>query len=286
MHQRPRPPHARPPSPGAGIASRALQNPRILIPVAVVVGVLALAFGVQPGGDGNAAAKQDAPATVAITTPAASPSATTAPTKAPAQLAAASATAAEPGSTAEVAGARATPAGASPTPQVDFSRETTQCGSLQETATAVTVEQAISGVSIRANRVATYPIEYFRCILMATGGQESIALASSVSKAQKDGATHAVLIDLWLTNAAKDFGQVSLRSATLAAAGSSFSPLATLGGRSDVVVSSGQGRSVTLVMTIKNTVGTNTGPMTLAIDAPMANGRQLAGKYQLFLPTP
>jgi len=75
-------------------------------------------------------------------------------------------------------------------------------------------------------------------------------------------------------------------TASLAAAGASSGPLANLGGRSEVVVSSGQGRAVTLVITVKNTVGANTGPMTLTLDGPMASGKQVAGKYQLFLPTP
>ncbi|MFN8507978.1 MAG: hypothetical protein U0547_10490 [Dehalococcoidia bacterium] len=31
-------------------------------------------------------------------------------------------------------------------------------------------------------------------------------------------------------------------------------------------------------------MGANTGPMTLTLDAPMASGKQVPGKYQLFLP--
>jgi hypothetical protein len=72
----------------------------------------------------------------------------------------------------------------------------------------------------------------------------------------------------------------------VAAAGQSFSPIATLGGRSEVVVSSGQGRNVTLVVAIRNTVGATAGPVTLVIEAPLSGGTPVAGKYQLFLPTP
>ena len=57
-------------------------------------------------------------------------------------------------------------------------------------------------------------------------------------------------------------------------------------GRGEVVVSSGEGRSVTLVVTLANAVGGTTGPMTLTVDAPLSGGQQTAGKYQLFLPTP
>lgn len=107
-----------------------------------------------------------------------------------------------------------------------------------------------------------------------------------VSKAEREGMTHAVLIDLWITNSSREFGQVNLRTAVISAAGQVFSPLATLGGRSEVVVSGGQGRNVTLVAAVKNTIGSGTGPITVSIDAPLAGGKQTAGKYQLFLPTP
>jgi hypothetical protein len=184
--------------------------------------------------------------------------------------------------TDEVAGARSTPTTA---PEADLSRESTQCGTIQETSVALSVEQVLQGVSVRVTRGTVYPVDYFRCILMATGGREAISLAGSISKAQRDGATHAVLVDLWITNAARDFAQVNLKTAQLAAAGQAFAPLATLGGRSEVVVSSGQGRNVTLVVTLANKLET-TGPVTLTIDAPLAGGKQTPGKYQLFLPTP
>jgi hypothetical protein len=148
------------------------------------------------------------------------------------------------------------------------------------------VEQTINGVAIQATRASAYPIEYFRCILMATGGREAVALASSVTKVQDAGATHALLIDLWITNAGREFGQLNLKSSSLAAAGRQFAPLATLGGRAEVVVSSGQGREITLVVAITNDVGDSTGPVTLTVDAPLVGGKEQPGKYQLFLPTP
>lgn len=280
------------------------RRPKVFLPAAVVLGMLGVAFGIQPGGGGGVAAKPPprAAATVAAAATQAAPStATRAASLAAAQPSPAAQQAAgtnvnlpagqpagQPGSpSADVAGVRGTPT-ATPTTDAapDFSRESTQCGAMQETAVPLTVEQAVGGVSVRATRAAVYPIEYFRCMLMATGGRESVALAGSIAKAQNGGATHAVLIDLWITNAAREFGQLNLKRANVAAAGQSFAPLATLGGRAEVVVSSGQGRNVTLVVAIKNTVGPHTGPMTLAIEAPIAGGQKTAGKYQLFLPTP
>jgi hypothetical protein len=189
--------------------------------------------------------------------------------------------------TSDVAGVRGTPTvTATPQVQPDLSRQSTQCGAMQETSVALAIEQTINGVSVKATKSSTYPIEYFRCILMATGTQEAFSLAASVGKAQSAGMTHTVLIDLWITNAGKDFGQLTLKDAQLAAAGQVFSPLATLGGRADVVVSSGQGRTVTLVVAIKNSAGPTTGPVTLTIGAPLFGGQPTAGKYSLFLPTP
>jgi hypothetical protein len=186
-----------------------------------------------------------------------------------------------------VAGVRSTPE-FTPTATVDpeLQRQPTQCGELKEQTTVLAVEQSISGVSIKATRAAVYPIEYFRCILMATGGQEAYGLAASILKAEQQGQTHVALIDLWIANASKQFGQVNVRGATLSAAGQTFSPTATLGGRSEVVVSSGQGRNLSLVVAIKNTVGATTGPMTLVVEAPLIGGNPVAGKYNLFLPTP
>jgi len=260
--------------------------------------MLGVAFGLQPGGGGSgdpggkASVLARATAAPTDTPPVASP--TSQPTKAASSPATgarndAPNVATNPGQpggqpTGEVAGARSgSPAAA--TPEVDFSRDSTQCGSIQENSVTLSVEQTIAGVSVRVTRAAVYPVEYFRCILMATGGREAISLASSVSKAQKGGATQAVLIDLWITNASHEFGQINLKTASVAAAGQAFAPLATIGGRSEVVVSSGQGRSVTLAIAVKNSLD-RTGPMTVSVDAPLAGGKQTAGKYQLFLPTP
>lgn len=150
----------------------------------------------------------------------------------------------------------------------------------------LSVEQTLYGVSLRATKASVFPIEYFRCILRATGGNDAHALASSIDKAFKDGSTHAVLIDVWVANSNRDFGQLNLKSATLAAAGQMFAPLATLGGRAEVVVSGGQGRAVTIVIPVKESVGPTIGPVTLVAEAPLVGGKKTAGKYQLFLPLP
>lgn len=189
------------------------------------------------------------------------------------------------GGDAEVAGARATASATATAEQIDMSHQSTQCGSIQESSTALSVEQVINGVSVKATRAAIYPIEYFRCILMATGSQDSFSLAGAVSKAQTAGMTNAILIDLWITNAGQNFAQLNLRDALIAAAGDTFAPIATLGGRAEVVISSGQGRSVTVVVAMKTSLPTP-GPMTLTITAPLFGGQPTAGKYQLFLPTP
>ena len=300
----------RPPPPAAPRAPNALfdrlRKPQYLIPIAVVGGMIAIAFGIQPGGQATPARGANAPVVATRTPIASSPTAviaspTAKPSVAPgtpsAQPTNARGTPTVPnltgqnpvsiaaGGESDVAGARGTPE-ASVTVAADLSRQSTQCGAIQETAMALSVEQGTSGTSVKASRVAVYPIEYFRCILMATGGVEAINLAQSVSKAANGGMTHAVLVDLWMTNAGKEFGQLNLKTATLAVAGQSFGPLATLGGRSEVVVSSGQGRNVTLVVAVKSTIGPTTGPMTLILEAPLIAGKQTLGKYQLFLPTP
>ncbi len=260
--------------------------------------MLGLAFGFQPGGSSSAepstgdpegfVTEQQTP-TAAVATPTPAPARETPAAGTPAGSASTSpatnASIPGAGATNEVAGARTTPAS---TPSGDDSPvdQPTQCGALQETATSLAVEQTLSGVSVRATRAAVFPIDYFRCILMATGGREAVALAGMIGKAEREGMTHAVLIDLWVTNSSRDFGQVNLRTAVIAAAGQAFGPLATLGGKAEVVISGGQGRNVTLVAAVKNGVGSGTGPITVSIEAPLTGGKQTAGKYQLFLPTP
>jgi len=277
-----------------------LKKPQYALPAAIVVGMLAIAVGIQPNGPSGHAEDISTVSLQAASSPTPIASSPTAmPTKANATAAPSATTpnqqstnqlAANPGATgtvsSEVAGARSTAPAASPTVDQALQRQPTQCGQIQESTTAVSVEQSISGVSIKATRVAVYPVEYFRCILMATGGQEAYGLASSVNKAEEAGMTHVVLVDLWVANGSKQFGQVNVRNATLAVAGQSFNPTATLGGRSEVVVSSGQGRNLSLVFAMKNGVGPTTGPMTLIVEGPLTGGNPVAGKYQLFLPTP
>lgn len=278
-----------------------LKKPQYALPAAIVVGMLAVAIGIQPNGPSGHAedisaaviSRSESPTPV-VSSPTATPArASVTPPAGPSAIpttAQQSAASGSPTMTSDVAGVRSTPGGSptAATPTVDpaLQRQPTQCGAIQESTTAVSVEQSITGVSIKATRVAVYPVEYFRCILMATGGQEAYGLAASVNKSEEAGMTHIVLIDLWVANASKQFGQVNVRNATLAVAGQSFTPLATLGGRSEVVVSSGQGRNLSLVIAIKNGVGATTGPMTLVVDGPLTGGNPVAGKYQMFLPTP
>lgn len=271
-----------------------LRQPPVMLPGAIVLLVAILAFAVQPGSSDAAPPGTAAP--LKITSDASTPSPTPSPTASPTQPPAATLTAQPPGRpsgvpttaapatpspAAEVAGARATP-----TSDPALAYEPTECGPIKETTVSLAVEQNLAGVSVRATRAAIYPIDYFRCILLATGGPDAVNLASAVGKAFKSGSTHAVLIDLWITNTSRDFGQVNLKTATVAAAGQTFSPIATLGGRAEVVISGGQGRNVTLLVAIKNTVSETTGPTTLTLDAPLSGGKETPGKYQLFLPTP
>jgi hypothetical protein len=262
-----------------------IKKPQVFLPVAVVVTMVVFAFAVQPGGSTTSAGGDQAE--VAIVEASETPTELPSPTNTPTAIATTRGQTPPATSTTtdDVAGARSTPE-ATPTPAEDFSRTATECGAIQETAVPLSVEQTINGVAIRATRASAYPIEYFRCILMATGGSEAVALASSVSKAQNAGSTHAILVDLWITNASREFGQLNLKSSSVAAAGQQFAPLATLGGRAEVVISSGQGRNITLVVAVTNDVGETTGPVTLTVDAPLVGGKQQQGKYQLFLPTP
>ena len=302
VENRPGPQPQRPrnqPRAGAIALPEWLKKPQFFLPALIVVGMLGLAFGLQPGGGTKAKSAEKAPSALAaltsptaIATPTASP--TRQPTVAPSPAATQGAGAnpiASPGGvgsastpSSEVAAARSTPGNTPAEP--DLAHESTQCGAIQETATDLSVEQVLSGVSVRATRAAVYPVDYFRCILMATGGRDAVSLASAVSKAERTGATHAVLIDLWITNSSRDFGQVNLKTAAVAAAGQTFAPLATLGGRAEVVISGGQGRNVTLVVAVTNKIGEDTGPITVSLQAPLAGGKQTAGKYQLFQPTP
>ncbi len=276
MKPRERPPAAFEPN---AVLGRFLR-PAYLLPAAVIVGALALAITVQPNPQ-HTSADADIRAAAVPSSPTIPPSPTPQPpTPTPGAPA-------EPSTAAEVAGARSTPSPAAE-PSVDpaLLDQPTQCGTLRESSIALNVEQAISGISIRATRAAVYPIDYFSCILVAAGGSQSLQLASVIHRQETAGMTHVVLVDLWIANSSRLFGQVNLRSAILAAAGQSFPALATLGGRSEVVVASGQGRNVTIVAAARTAVGESLGPMTLVIEAPLAAGTPVAGRYQLFLPTP
>ncbi|MCK9517477.1 MAG: hypothetical protein M0R74_00405 [Dehalococcoidia bacterium] len=274
------------PRKGPGILAQLFRKPQFLLPMVVVAGMLGVAFGIQPGGapsTSEAAHELDpGPGRGTETpewSPSPSPTATSSP-ETPVSTAAADETA-----TSDVAGVQGTPT-VSATPEPDLSRQATECGAIQETTVPLAVEQNIMGVAVRAQSVAVYPVDYLRCILMATGGREAVTLSTALGMAAAQGSTHAVLVDLWVTNGGHEFAQVNLKSASIAAAGQTFAPLATLGGRAEVVVSSGQGRNVTLVGVLRNDVGTTTGPMTVTIEAPLTGGKQNQGKYQLFLPTP
>lgn len=164
--------------------------------------------------------------------------------------------------------------------------ESAACGDMQEGSHAVAVEQKLSDITVRATNVAVYPVDYLRCILLGTGGEAATALADAVQDAGRAGATHAVLIDLWLANNGSGMAQVNLKDATILAGSGEQAALGVLNGRGEAVVSSGQSRTVTLVATVTSDYGSGTGPITLAIDAPTKDGEVQQGKYQLFLPTP
>ncbi len=299
-----------------------LMQPKILVPALIVVLVLGAAMGFTPGSGGrgetlastlDSASSTTAPqgtlAALPSTTPIATATKSTSnPSPVPANLtvsalatqnasggapttanqasianpsAAPGTTTVDPGATNQVAGVQS-----SPTPEPTISYTPTQCGNIQETATQVNVEQVINGVSVKATQAAVYPISYLRCILMATGSRDSMAIAGSLDKAEREGSTHGAIIDLWVTNSQKDFAQVNLKTAMVAAVGQMFAPIATLNGRADLVISGGQGRSVGLVVALTQSLDASVGPMTVQIDAPMLGGKQTPGKYQLFLPTP
>ena len=255
-----------------------LLRPTYLLPAAVVIGALLLAVVVQPAPRQTDAT--DKRRVESVTTPTA-PSSTPAPPS-PASTRAA----ATPTPESDVAGARSTPT--SPTPTIDATlfQQPTQCGTIQETTAPLAVEQAIGSISVRVTSVAVYPLDYLTCILVANGSNESLQLATALRKHETAGSTHVALVELWVANGSKLFGQLNLRSATLAAAGQTFPVIATLQSRAEVVLASGQGRSLTLVAPVRNTVGQSIGPITLVIDGPLAGGTPVAGKYQLFLPIP
>jgi hypothetical protein len=262
---------------------RILRQPRYAIPGAIVAGMLVLAFFIQPKPTASGIASDDitpeiaiATATIPPTQAEPTPTATSEPTLEPS---------AEPSAegTLEVAGVLSTPT-AEPTPAEVVA--TAQCGERREHTAVIGVSQILSNVSVEASRASVYPIDYLRCILLATGGTQAITLAGALGEAERDGSTHAALIDLWITNGSRDFAQLPLDTATFSAAGQTFAALGTLGGGAETIIASGQGRAVTLVGVLTNTVGTTSGPITVSLEGPRLGGEAVAGKYQLFLPTP
>lgn len=281
--------------PGAnGKAPRALKWQHLL-PVAIVAGIVVGAVTIQPGGTpADAGTGLDVQDPVAVSTSAAPDTPTAEPTATVVTVASqpsagqttpVSATA--PGEA--VAGAIQTPSAtvaAAPTPDLSGGLERTHCGSIQEASVALSVEQNLSGVAVRATNAAVYPVEYLRCILLATGGSEAVTLANAIAQAGRGGATHAVLVDLWVANGNRDFAQLNLRDAEISGAGADSAALGVLNSRGEVVIASGQSRTLTLVVTVAVAFGGTPGPITLGIDAPLVGGEPTKGKYQLFLPTP
>ncbi len=255
-------------------------KPAYAIPGGVVGAVLLLAIFIQPHG---ATPPAEPEPTVALeSTPTATSTESLAPTDTPTTEAMETP---EPtvGETSEVAGVQSTPEPTS-TPLPDVA--TSQCGALQEGTYTVGVTQTLSNVSVEATEVSVYPISYLHCLLLATGGHDAVTLASALGDAEREGATHVALVDLWVTNGSKDFVQLTLNTATFSAGGQTFDVMGTLGGGAETVVASGQGRAVTVVGTITNAIGATTGPITITLEGPWIGGTQVPGKYQLFLPTP
>ena len=182
------------------------------------------------------------------------------------------------GETSEVAGVQST---VEPTATAVEAVSTEQCGALQEGTYTVGVSQTLSMVSVEATAVSVYPISYLHCLLLATGGHDAVTLASALGDAERDGATHVALVDLWITNGSKNFAQLTLDTALFSAGGQSFAAMGTLGGGAQAVIASGQGRAVTVVGTVTNAIGTSTGPITLTLEGPWLGGEQVAGKYLL-----
>jgi hypothetical protein len=264
---------------------RFLRQPRYAIPGAIVAGMLVMAFFIQPKPTASGIAADDITPEIAIATATPTipptqaeptPTETSEPTAPPSAEG-------SPEGTLEVAGVLTTPT-AEPTPAEVVA--TAQCGERREHTAVIGVSQTLSNVSVEASRASVYPIGYLRCILLATGGTQAITLAGALGDAEREGSTHVALVDLWITNGSRDFAQLPLDTATFSAAGQTFAALGTLGGGAETIIASGQGRAVTLVGILTNTVGTTSGPVTVSLEGPRLGGEAVAGKYQLFLPTP
>lgn len=261
---------------------RTLMKPAYALPGGVIAAVLMLAVFIQPSAT-STPADASTPGTSGLTTATATEALTPTETAVPTATATTAATSA---ATNEVAGARSTPEIEPTATEPVVVVTTAQCGALQEGTYGVGVMQTLSGVSVEATQVSVYPISYLHCLLLATGGRDAVTLASALGDAERAGSTHVALVDLWVTNGSRDFAQITLESALFSAGGQNFPAMGALSGGAEVVVASGQGRPVTIVGTITNIVGTNTGPITLSLEGPWLGGTQVPGKYQLFLPTP
>ncbi|MCZ2112115.1 MAG: hypothetical protein LC118_21565, partial [Dehalococcoidia bacterium] len=138
MHQRPSPPP--PLIPPAALAW--LRKPQFLIPIAVVIGMTVIAFGVQPDGargETPSKTRTTVPAPTAQQSPAPPTTPTTQPSPALTQQAPPSvsttATAAasgqsQPGPASDVAGIQGTPAATPTAAEASLARQSTQCGSI------------------------------------------------------------------------------------------------------------------------------------------------------------
>lgn len=278
-----------PAAPGKGLSQLAasLRSPVYALPAVVVVVTLTAAVVWQPGGSpasGGGVQLAAKPAEDALLpSPTPEPTATAATTTVTGATTPLSSAVEAETATAEVAAARAT---ATPTSRPRVFANVGDCGELREAAFSLAVEQGLYGVTVAARGAAVYPLDYLQCVLAGMEGAEAEALADALAERYRAGDTHAVVLDLWVTNGARTFAQVNLRRATVAAAGQSFAPVAVIGGRGELVLGSGEGRTVTLLVTVRNTVGDTTGPLTLVVDAPLLSGQPVAGRYQLFLPLP
>jgi hypothetical protein len=270
-----------------GTILRTALQPKYAIPGIIVGAMLVLAFFIQPKPTASGSAAEPitpepiATATVIATAIA---TATIPPIQAePTATLPVATTDATAEGTAEVAGVQTTPT-IEPTPAQVVTEA--QCGERREVTSVVGVSQTLSTVSVEASRASVFPIDYLRCILLATGGKDAVTLAGALGEAEREGSTHVALVDLWVTNGSRDFAQLALSNATFSAAGQTFVAMGTLGGGAEMVVASGQGRAVTLVGILTNAITATTGPITVTLEGPRLGGAPVPGKYQLFLPTP
>lgn len=271
---------------------RGWRSPSYLLPAVALAAVLLGVVVIQPRGGGRAGDGVSVAAVAQSVSdePAASPTAarTPPPEETPAAGSAepAAVRASEDGPdgspTSEVAGARATPTAG----EGRVFRGGSSCGALREVSVAPAVEGSVAGVGLSVRAVSVYPLEYLVCMLQAAGGSTALALADALAERAAAGDTVAVTVELWVTNANRGLAQLNFATAELAANGSAGTVVAVVGGRSEVVLGSGEGRLVTLVATLRPLVEERPGPLTLIVDPPIVGGSPTAGRFQLFLPLP